>query len=80
MRPCYSELSSVRRRTDRIADSFNSRPNWITYRATVELMRRHGFMNAVHDPAYDDPATRCELLATFIMQTMAEQSSPVIHR
>jgi hypothetical protein len=55
---------------------FQFHPNWISYRATAETLRRHAFLYVADVNPFDDPATRRDRLAAFLKDaTMRENAA-----
>jgi hypothetical protein len=54
---------------------FQFHPNWISYRATAETLRRHAFLYVADVSPFDDPATRRDRLAAFLTDATMRESA-----
>lgn len=48
--------------------------NWLSYRASAETLRHHAFLYVADVKPYDDPATRRDLLASFLKDLTATEN------
>jgi len=54
---------------------FQLQTNWISYRATAETLRRHGFLYAAQVEPYSDPKTRRERLAACMQDATSKENT-----
>jgi hypothetical protein len=54
---------------------FQFHSNWISYRGSAELLRRHAFLYVASVKPYDQPSTRRARLAAVLMEVTAEEKS-----
>jgi len=54
---------------------FQLQTNWISYRATAEALRQHGFLYAAHVEPYGDPKTRRERLAACLRDATTKENT-----
>ena len=58
-----------------VVQLFQLQNNWISYRATAEALRQHGFSYAAQVDPYNDPQTRRGQLAEFLRDATTKENT-----
>jgi competence protein ComGC len=58
-----------------IVQLFQLQTNWISYRASAEALRQHGFFYAAQVDPYNNPQTRRDMLAVFLRDATTKENT-----